>query len=199
MLLFARERLALLAVPKTGTTAWETALADHADMVLRAPPALKHMTLARFQRAVLPMVEKAGVNGVETLAVIREPEDWLGSWYRYRRRPALDGKPVSTRAVSFDAFVRAYLGEDRPAYADLGSQARFLKPAEGQRAIDHLFRHDAPETLRAFVEARLGMRVTLARKNESEPVALDLSPATRALLRRERAEDFALYETQAVS
>ncbi|MGC9419159.1 MAG: gamma-glutamyl kinase [Rhodovulum sp.] len=199
LLLFARERLALLAVPKTGSTAWAAALGPRADMVMRAPPPLKHMTLRRFRNRLLPLLEQAGVTDVETVAVVRQPEDWLGSWYRYRARPALNGRDTSTLGISFDDFVNAYLGTDRPAYARLGSQARFVAPAKDGRKVDHLFRYEDQERLVEFMQARLGVPVDLPRRNASRPAALDLSEATRARLRRQRSEDFALYEELAVS
>ncbi|MBN2905251.1 MAG: gamma-glutamyl kinase [Rhodobacteraceae bacterium] len=194
MLLFAKQRLVLLAVPKTGSTAWTAALASRADMVFRGPPGIKHMSLRRYQRHIAPLLETAGAPALETVAVIREPEDWLGSWYRYRQRPAVEGQPVSTKGVSFDAFVQAYLCDDRPAYADLGRQARFVAPIKGRRGVDHLFRYDDPDGLRRFVEGRLGGPITLPRRNESPVMALTLSAQTRALLRRDCAADYALYD-----
>ncbi|SIO15673.1 hypothetical protein SAMN05444722_0641 [Rhodovulum sp. ES.010] len=199
MLLFAREKIVLLSVPKTGTSAWAAALGAQASLVLRAPPALKHMPLRRFRRRLLPLLEASGVTGLEIVAVMRAPEDWLGSWYRYRRRPALNGQPASTGSVSFDAFVRAYLAEDRPAYADLGSQARFLDPGDSGPPVDHLFRYENPGALVAFLESRLGRRIDLPRRNRSPAMPLALSPATRTRLRAERAADFALYESIAAA
>lgn len=199
MLLFAKEKLVFLSVPKTGSSAWSAALGDRADMVLRAPPALKHMTLQRFRRRIEPLFASAGVTGLQVVAVMREPEDWLGSWYRFRQRPALDGQPASTRGVGFDAFVRAYLAEDRPAFADLGSQARFLDPGNTGPPAEHLFRYADSGALIDFIEARLGDRITLPRRNASPRMALTLSDETRAMLRHARAADFALYETLAMS
>lgn len=196
MLLFVKEKISFLSVPKTGTTAWHAALGMRADLAMRAPPAMKHMTLRRWQTMLQPALERAGVHGIETVAVIREPEDWLGSWYRYRQRPSLAGTPVSTRGLSFEDFVRAYLDEDRPPFADIGSQARFLTPAPGGRPLDRLFRHDDPATLRKFVEARLDQRVHLARRNESPPMTLALSRGTRAQLQRACRADYELYESR---
>lgn len=45
MLVFWKENLVFLAVPKTGTTAIEGALALHAAMVLCEPPQIKHAPL----------------------------------------------------------------------------------------------------------------------------------------------------------
>jgi len=42
MMIFYKERLAYLAVPKTGTTSVEHALQHRASMILRDPPGMKH-------------------------------------------------------------------------------------------------------------------------------------------------------------
>jgi len=42
MLVFSNEKLVFLSVPKTGTTAYEAALAPHAAIVVSNPPELKH-------------------------------------------------------------------------------------------------------------------------------------------------------------
>ncbi len=141
MLIFSKAKLVLFSVPKTGTTAIETALAPHAAIALLDPPELKHAPVYRYNRFLRPMVEKFIGDEVETLAVIREPVSWLGSWYRYRQRPFLSGRPVSTEGLSFDQFVEAYLAETRPAYANVGAQSKFgsLAPTEPQsRAFSNM-------------------------------------------------------------
>jgi hypothetical protein len=55
MLIFYKERLAFLSVPKTGTTAYETALRDRADMVISEPAMLKHAPVYRYNRFLRPM------------------------------------------------------------------------------------------------------------------------------------------------
>ena len=70
MLVFWKERLILLAVPKTGTTALEGALAPRAQFVLRDPPQIKHAPLYRARRFVVPLIEAAGGEGFETVAEV---------------------------------------------------------------------------------------------------------------------------------
>ena len=83
MLVFPDARIVLLAVPKTGTTALAAAFGPHAGVVLRQPPALKHQGLRKFDRTLRPLLERVtGGARFETVAVVREPVDWLGSWYR---------------------------------------------------------------------------------------------------------------------
>ena len=194
MLVFWDERLVFLAVPKTGTTALEGALAPRATMVVRAPPHLKHSPLYRYRRFIAPFLEKAGGQQMETLAVIREPVDWLSSWFRYRSRDALVGHPNSTRDVEFDAFVEAYCKGKPPAFANVGSQARFVLDDSGARAVDHLFRYEDQPRLIAFLEARLGTAIELPRLNVSPAFRTTLSPGVEEKLRRKRPEEFAVWE-----
>lgn len=194
MLVFWNERLVLLAVPKTGTTALEAALAPRAALVIRDPPALKHATCQRVRRFVLPMLAVAGGTDWDTVAVIREPVSWLSSWYRYRLRDEIAGQPKSTQGRSFEEFVDEWLGPRPASWAAVGAQARYALAPDGSREATHLFRHEAPERLRAFLEERLGARLDLPRLNVSPRLETPLSPALLDRLRRERPQEFEAWE-----
>ncbi len=195
MLMFWKEKLVFLSVPKTGTTAYEKALAPVASMVISDPPELKHAPLYRYNRFFRPMFEKACKADMETLAVMREPVDWLGSWYRYRRRPFMEDKPNSTHGVSFDDFVLAYCQDKPPAFANVGSQYKFLEPRPNGTAIDHLFRYEDQARLIAFLENRLSVTLDLPRENVSPQIELSLSPEVEKLLHDRRAEEFELWHS----
>ena len=195
MLVFYKERLVFLSVPKTGTTAYQSALRDRADIVISDPPELKHAPVYRYNRFLRPMFEKVCGVEMETLAVMREPVSWLGSWYRYRRRPFMRGKPNSTEAIGFDDFVAAYLRGDRPGFADVGSQAKFLEARPNGTAVTHLFRYEEPAPLRRFLEQRLGIEIEPGRENVSPRMELALSPGTERRYRRKCAEEFDLYDS----
>jgi hypothetical protein len=197
MLVFWKEKITFLSVPKTGTTAYQTALAPRATMVVTDPPELKHAPLYRYNRFFRPMFDKVGGADMETLAVVREPISWLGSWYRYRRRPFMEGRPNATHDVSFDAFVDGYLQGKPPGFANVGSQAKFLEPRPNGTAITHLFRYEDQPKLRGFLEERLGVTLELAQENVSPQMDLDLSPEIERRLRRKRPEEFALWESAA--
>ena len=61
----------------------------------------------------------------------------MGSWYRYRQRDQLKGHQNSTHGISFDAFLTAYMSEDRPHFARVGGQARFFKQRPDDQPLDH--------------------------------------------------------------
>ena len=194
MLVFANENLALLAVPKTGSTALEGALAPRASLVLRDPPQLKHAPLYRFDRFLRPMFAAVGKDAIETMALVRHPEDWLGSWYRYRARDALTGHQNSTRDISFDDFVQDYCRDSPAPRANVGSQAKFVGHLDQGNRVDHLFRYEAWDSAIQFLEARLGTQITPKRMNASPQMLLTLSPTTRALLHQTRAAEFDVWE-----
>lgn len=192
MLILWEPRLAFLATPKTGSTSVQKALSPFAALKTTRPPLLKHTRLHRYQRFIAPYLRAASGEDFATVALIREPRDWVGSWFRYRRREGVDPEK-STAAMSFEDFVRAYAAKDRPAFADLGSQAHFLRPKD--RQVDHLFRHDNMSALVAFLEERLNQRLELPRMNVSPPGDLSLTPEAEALLRATLAEDYEIYES----
>ncbi len=195
MLVFSREKLVILSVPKTGTTAYEAALAPLASLVLTGPPELKHAPVIRYNRFFRPMLEMFVDEKPDIMAVIREPVSWLGSWYRYRRRDFMRGKPNATHDISFDGFIEAYMRGDKPEFANVGSQAKFLAPAKNGTAATHVFRYEDQAGIIAFLEERLATRITTDRRNVSPVMPLDLSPEIEARLRRKCEDEFRLWQS----
>lgn len=193
MMVFWQERLAFLATPKTASTAIEAALGALAAVVIQRPRILKHTDAARFAAHWQPYLAQSAGDRFEVAALMREPRDWLGSWYRDGQREEVELEK-STRGMSFDDFVRAYCQPGpRPAFADVGSQAAFLGGA-GDAPVHHLFRYENLTEFVQFLEDRLGCEIHLPRLNVSPKGKINLSAETDALLHRVCAEDFALYE-----
>jgi len=194
MLVFWDQRLAFLATPKTGSTAIEAALDSLAALVVQRPPVLKHTTVQRYRRFVGPYLTAAsGGQDFTLVALMREPRDWLGSWYRYRLRNDVLDPRKSTVGLSFDEFVRGWCSATPPEFAAVGSQAKFLQPRNGQ-GVDRLFRYENIGHFVDFLEERLGCEVILPRLNVSPTGETDLSADTETLLRKAAADDFAMYE-----
>jgi len=195
MLVFSKQKLVLLSVPKTGTTAFQAALAPHASMVITDPPELKHAPVFRYNRFFRPALEKFVGVPLDVVAVMREPISWLGSWYRYRQRPAMAGHVNATSDMSFDSFVQGYIKGKRPGFANVGSQAKFMEPQKNGTAVTHLFRYEDQESLREFLSARLGVTFDTPVLNVSPRAELHLAPEIETRLRRKCAAEFALYES----
>ncbi|WP_439122541.1 gamma-glutamyl kinase [Marivita sp.] len=195
MLVFWKEGLVLLSVPKTGTHAYTQALGPRASMVVTDPPELKHAPVYRYNRFFRPMFDKMGAPNLELVAVIREPLSWLGSWYRYRQRPALDGRPASTKGVRFDTFLEACCEGDPPAYAKVGSQAKFVEARPNGTAVTHFFRYEDQAGFQTFLKNRLGDLPEIPTANVSPSLPLEISPGVEALVRKVRSDEFALWDS----
>lgn len=193
MLVFSKAKLVFLSMPKTGSTAFHHALAPLAAIAVCNPPELKHAPLYRYNRFYRPMIDKFLGEELDIMAVVREPVSWLGSWYRYRQRPEMRGKTNATHNMSFDDFVRAYCRPNRPQFAKVGSQARFLAPTRNGLRVTHLFRYEDQDGLIRFLEKRLDTSITPHRLNASRGQAPQLSSATRAMLMATKSEDFDLW------
>lgn len=195
MLVFFKERLAFLSVPKTGTTAYQTALAPRADLVITDPPLLKHAPVYRYNRFIRPMFLNVCDAEMELMAVMRHPVSWLSSWYRYRQRPFMKDRPNNTHGISFDDFVLAYMKGKRPGFAEVGSQLKFLEKQPNGTGITHLFAYEDQSRLQTFLEDRLAVKLDLARENVSPNLQVDLSTDVEERFRRKFAEEFALYDS----
>lgn len=193
MLVFWKEKLVLLATPKTGSTALERVFSAHASTAILDPPGLKHASARRYRREIEPWLTRNGAWPHETMALIREPVDWLGSWYRYRQRPQIAGEPTSTQGMEFNAFVQAWMAPNPPDFARIGSQARFLCGPRGRLLVQHLFRYEDFDHALRFLNARLGTDLTPDRVNVSPQLGLHLAEDVQAALERHAARDFALW------
>jgi hypothetical protein len=192
MLISVEKRLANLAMPKTGTTAVQQAIHKYCDIQFSRSPRTKHMTMRVFERFMMPYLREIGAGDTETFCVIREPVDWLGSWYRYRSRPGFSSAK-STRGVSFAEFVEAYLTHPQPAFARIGGASRFVVGRSGMPAVTHMFRYDNMVGMVRFLEERFGRGIRLPKANVSPERDLELPSALRTRLETERAKDFSIY------
>lgn len=193
MMVFARHSLVFLAVPKTGTTALEAALRPHASLSVDDPPHLRHMNRGVFDADWRGFLEARFGTTFDTCAVLRDPLDRLGSWYRYRELPEFDGTPLSTAGISFDEFVEGLLAVERPGFAQIGSQDRFCMDDRDRVRITHLFDYAQIDRAVAFLSDRLEHPLRPDRANVSPDRPLDLDPELEAGLRRARAREFLLY------
>jgi hypothetical protein len=190
MLVFWDQRLVFLATPKAGSTAIAAALAPLAALSVQRPARLKHTDVRGYAAHIAPFLASAAGAPFAAVALIRHPKAWLGSWYRNRQRDAEPG--LSTAGISFDEFVQGWCADVPPPFADVGSQAAFLQPAQGQW-LDRLFRYEEIEGFVHYLEERLEFEIILPRLNVSPSGDLALTAATEARLTQRAAADFALY------
>lgn len=191
MLIFTPQSLAFIAVPKTGTTAVEMALKPKADIIFSKHR--KHTTAQRFHNKIAPFLDSALNLRPDRMAVMRNPEEQIRSWYRYRRGDLREESGSSTEGISFDQFVLDVIADDPPDYAGIGSQVNMLTSGRGGVLVHHLFAYENPTLFRGFLDDRFGQEIVLKQKNVSPEADAPLGPDTRRMLHAARAAEFDLY------
>ena len=194
MMIFIEKSLVFFATPKTGSTAYHQALGHKAEMFFSKSNQVKHITPKRFNETFRPFVSTLMPEPPTTVAVIRDPIEWLGSWYRYRSRNDMRGHPNSTAHLSFDDFANAYMSEPQPDCANVGSQALFLTGGETATLVEQIWRYDALNDLTLFLSLRLQHEFHLNPWNVSPTGDTTLSPKTERALKSYFQADYDLYE-----
>ena len=192
MQIYFEQNLAFLAVPKTGSTAYEMALRAQADIVFAKRR--KHMTAGQFKRRMVPFLDEFYDLKPEVMAIIRDPIEQIRSWYRYRARPVAKGGRKDCQDLRFDDFVRLTMQDPQPPAAAIGTQLGFLSMFDGTIPVHHLFAYERQMTVRSFLNTRFGKEFTYPLKNVSPEKPTPLSPQVEAELRAHRADEFALYQ-----
>jgi hypothetical protein len=184
-----------LAMTKTGSTAVETAFARYAEIAVRRPPRLKHMSARTFDSVWAPVLEhyKRPRESYELTCIVREPVAWAQSWYRYRSRPELAGRRAWTGDISFAEFAERIAS----GRIDLGSSARFVRVPEGRPPVERVWRYESLGEAVAWMAGCLGVDVPeVGRVNVSptRPGGDAVDPAVRRMLEDHFAADLAVYE-----
>lgn len=201
MLIFWKERLVFLANTRTGSSSIERALETLAHVSVQRPPALKHLPAREVLAHIAPLLTGVTGEGFTTVALMRDPVDWVGSWYRSRQRDGIAAAAGSPRGVSFAEFTEDYMagrvagfgGTDRGADLALGRQSDFLCDDAGRLIVDRVFRYEDIGAFIRFLDDRLGCEITLPRLNVSPASALQLPAPLDLRLRDHLAADYTIY------
>lgn len=140
MLIFWDQKLVFLATPKAGSTAVRSALESLASAAIQRPAPLKHADIRTFRRHIGPWIGEQAGGAFSTVALMREPVDWLRSWYRFRLRDDLDGPLHQMNDVSFAQFASDYAQDGGPSRMGIGRQCDFL--IDGEHRVDRIFRYE---------------------------------------------------------
>ena len=191
MQVFFKQNLAILAVPKTGTTAYETALKRKADIVFKGRR--KHMSALLFDTQCAPFLEAAYKLTPERVAVMRDPLEHLRSWFKYRTRDVLKDDKRSTQGMSFEDYVETAINAPTTPYANVGTQYRFLTNKKGVVPLHHVFAYEAQPVFLAFLSQRFGRAIELPEINTSPDIDTPISDEMLAAFKAARQDDYALY------
>ena len=196
MLALPAHGFVMLSLPKSASTSMVRAIAGQAEMVLRVNPRLKHINCSQFHELIVPVLRKGGYrrSDYEVVSLLREPVEWLESWWRYRRRPALleENARRYTGEQTFEEFTLAYLDRRQQVR---GRPARFVALGDDLTVgVDRLFQLERPDVWQGWLAEKLGKPIDIGTDNVStERRPPELTAATRARLEEHFAPEYDLY------
>ncbi|WOI58360.1 hypothetical protein [Palleronia sp. LCG004] len=195
MLLSFERRFLFVANTKTASTSIETVLRPHATIVRAETPRRKHVGLSVALEEYRGDFARAGVSpgGVLKFGVMRDPIDWITSWYRYRRGNAVES-PLPAD-MDFAAFwTRADWNIKSPKGVPYLQRRLFC---EGETTLaDVIIPYPRLSETFARICKGLGIAVgDLPQENRSRLRETEgLSPELREEMRDFYAADYALWD-----
>ncbi|MDP2520924.1 hypothetical protein [Shimia thalassica] len=199
MMISTAKGFGFICLPKCASTSIEAAIRPYCNIRVTGHPGIKHLTYQETHDTFFPLLEKKKLSRPHMFAVVRNPLDWVGSWYKYRSRDALKGSAAFAGECSFQEFVEAACSEKAPAFARIQNQSRFLVNNDGKVSLDSLIRYSSLATDLPKFLVRFGVVLDdLPIRNVSpDKVLADmaLNESGLAMLRKHFATDYKIFES----
>lgn len=201
MQLSTKYGFAFLCMPKCASTSVENAISDHCNLSTGGHPSIKHINIRKYKAYIEALhMELLPKKKVETFCLMREPIEWLGSWYRYRSRKELENEKHPnhknyTGNITFSEFLEEYLKDEKLPYAKVENQFQFVCLKDGSVGVDRIFKMEALDQVEAYLSDKIGEKIIIPRLNVSPEVAVDVDVGLCERVRDKLRKDYELYES----
>ena len=201
MLISTRKKFIFVSNTKTASTSIELLLKQHSQIVITAPPDLKHMNYRDIIHMFGKLFQKPeyNVNKFYKFGVFRDPVDWVISWFNYRSRQEIANPKHRSHST--------YLGNiSFKEYVDL-IHHDWLKPQKykfindrGENAMDFIIDYDQLEQDLAIICKKIEIEVDeckLPYQNKSKNIRVkrgNLQPNILSKIKDYFAEDYEFIE-----
>ncbi|MBR0671876.1 hypothetical protein [Neoroseomonas soli] len=191
----------VLSMPKCASSSLQQALMPVCDV--RFKDHMKHVSYAFVTDWVLPMMKARRAPAPyepRVFSLVRDPIDWLYSWYRYswdeRGRPTPGGGAKEQPVYStFASFLDAYFSSKPPRVGGVLRQSDFLRDRTGALGEVELFRLESHARLIATLETLSGQKLDVKVTNQSRARSdVDFEGIDLLALRRRLASEYELYD-----
>ena len=158
-------------MPKTGTTSVQKALEKNATIKFgRAGKyGLKHIDAKNFQKWERALKNQFSEEKFVSCCLMREPIDWLRSWYKYRSRTTVKSQRRSTENMTFDKYINNIYEQKIQKNLNrtlFNRQSRFLFP-ENKILIDRIFPYQNFDSFIEFISRLLDKELEIPKENIS--------------------------------
>lgn len=196
MLISVEKRFLFVANTKTASTSIEHALHPFAEIRRAGTPERKHTPLAQVLQAYDFMFTDPDhdPDSYFKFGVMRDPVQWINSWYRYRRGNDVESPlPADLDFAGF--WARKDWNIERPRGAGRNLQRDMFCDARGRVLADVIIPHHRLGPLFGEICDLMGIACPLERHNVSvlsDPG--EIAPDLLAEMRDFYAEDYALFD-----
>lgn len=195
MLIGLEKKFIFIANTKTGSTSIQRALVPFSDIRHGGTPARKHISVRDVQVEYASVFTHPGCDfdSFFKFGIMRDPADWVSSWFRYRKRKQARFPLPSD--MTFEEFwdQRDWTFQSKEGEKNL-QKKRFVSES-GDLLMDRIIPY--PELAQQFSEIcdGLDIKTTLERANKSRIRASEvpIAPKLRRELEQFFEEDYDLY------
>jgi hypothetical protein len=193
MLIGVKKRFVFVANSKTASTTIESVLTPFAEINRVGSPQRKHISWGRVleEYSFLFGLRKYSPETFFKFGVIREPADWVRSWFNYRLGNPRVEDPLP-RETNFNDWWR----NSKDWVKDVKQWKKFAG-AQGECAMDVLIPLDELHSVFPLVLGRIGLPQELPARENKSPGMLQMSqipPAVVEDIRKHYKEDGELYD-----
>ena len=174
MLISLSKRFVFVSVTKTGLTSVVEALKPYSEIQNLGRPHKKHMPMytALSTYDFLFSDSRYPAASFFKFCVMREPLNWLFSWYRYR----VGSRNIDSALDPSFSSERFWLLNDWNKWQDKENQKRFLQkssftnPNSGELLFDKVLKYENLEVECSNICRSLGLKAQLQKLNLSKPM-----------------------------
>lgn len=200
MLIGLKYKFIFVANSKTASTSIESVLEKYADISEKVDPKKKHQTCIQILTNYKKELDAAGgADSFFKFGVMREPIDWLYSWYRYRS--GNEGIEAKIRQeLSFEEFFHRgdwNIWLDKENQVPRLQSRHFVSKISDNLLVNKLIKFENLEPELNVVLSRLGLPAEkkLPVKNKSRiEKNLNLSPEFEVQLKHHLSKDIEMYK-----
>ena len=195
MLISTSKRFIFVANTKSASTAIEHMLTPYAEYIYKGPPRIKHTALSQAE-ALAPEVftdPEYPFDSFFKFGVMRDPLEWITSWYRYRSGNAVSN-PLP-QGMSFEAFWQRRDWNIQRKDGRKFLQSSMFTDANGTCIADVIIPYWQMDDQAGQIFDALNIPYALTRRNVSVIRKIDeaVPPALLAEIQDYYQDDYALY------
>ena len=154
MLISTSKKFVFIANLKTASSSIERKLNPYADVWVAQTKYGKHMSARTAKRIINSFPHEFRTLDFFWFGVMRDPVSYILSLYNSHQHPKFDGKPISTKNMSFDEFLDTWVKQNP---GQVASQSRLFINKFEKPIVNYIAKFEELEDDFNFIQSHLGI------------------------------------------